>query len=225
MRFPITSKQHFLFDLDGTLVDSNEFHGLAFREVLGRSAPDRLAGFDYETVKGQATRAVFESFGFKDEAQITALTAAKQSAYSSAIARSGLPLIRGAREILDFLASLDKKLHIVSAGGRRSVEEALRAAKIRHYFSSVTTSDDVTHSKPDPEIYRKCLEANHAPAGDCLAIEDSDSGIAASTGAGIDSVLVNDCGKSVSSVSVDCEIYPSLEEFSVRIIEMFGVRQ
>jgi len=223
MRFSITSKRHFLFDLDGTLVDSNEFHGLAFREVLERSAPDRLAGFDYETVKGRATRAVFEGFGFKDEAQITALTAAKQKAYSSAIGRNGLPLIRGAREILDFLTLLDRKLHIVSAGSRRSVEEALRAAKIYHYFSSVTTSDDVIRSKPDPGIYRKCLETNNARADDCLAIEDSDSGIAASTGAGIDSVMVNFAG--TAACPPRCEKYSSLAEFSIRIIEMFGVRQ
>jgi HAD superfamily hydrolase (TIGR01509 family) len=223
MRFSITSKRHFLFDLDGTLVDSNEFHGLAFREVLERSAPDRLADFDYETVKGRATRAVFEGFGFEDEAQINELTAAKQKAYSSAIGRNGLPLIRGAREILDFLTLLGRKLHIVSAGSRRSVEEALRAAKIRHYFLSVTTSDDVTRSKPDPEIYRKCLEANNALAGDCLAIEDSDSGIAASTGAGIDSVMIN-CAGSAPRLP-RCESYSSLAEFSIRTIEMFGVRQ
>jgi HAD superfamily hydrolase (TIGR01509 family) len=218
MRFSITAKRHFLFDLDGTLVDSNEFHGIAFREVLGRSAPQHLSNFDYEAVKGRPTRAVFESFGFKDEAQIGVLTAEKQSAYSSAIARKGLPLIRGAREILDFLMLLDRGLYIVSAGSRGSVEEALRAARIRKYFAGVTTSDDVLHSKPDPEIYRKCLEANNLLARDCVAIEDSHSGIAASIAAGIDSVMV----VADENPPVGCESYPSLEAFCLRLIETFG---
>lgn len=218
MRFAITSKKHFLFDLDGTLVDSNEFHGRAFREVLGRSAPQLLRDFDYETVKGRATRAVFESFGFQDESQIGVLTAEKQSAYSSAIAREGLPLIRGAREILDFLYSLDRGLYIVSAGSRRSVEEALRAARIRKYFIGVTTSDDVRRSKPDPEIYRQCLDVNGLSACDCVAIEDSGSGIAASVAAGIDSVMV--CAG--EQAPAGCDSYPSLEEFCLRVIETFG---
>lgn len=221
MRFPITSKQHFLFDLDGTLVNSNEFHEFAFRQVLERSAPQHLAGFDYETVKGHATRAVFEAFGFNDEAEVNLLTAEKQSAYSSAIARNGLPLIRGAKEILELLSSLNRKMYIVSAGSRRSVEEALRAAQIRSYFADVITSDDVKRSKPEPEIYLKCISKNNLSAGDCIAVEDSDSGVAASTAAGIDTVMVG-C---TAAATAGFDSYSSLEEFSLKVIENFGVHR
>ena len=217
MQTAITRKKHFLFDLDGTLVDSSQFHRLAFREVLAKSAPEHLPGFDYEAVKGRATRDVFADFGFQDEARVAVLTAEKQSAYSAAISKTGLPLIAGARVLLDFLASIDRNLYVVSAGSRASVEQALRAAGIRKYFADVTTSNDVKNSKPDPEIYLRCLENHHLAAEDCLAIEDSDSGIAASVGAGIDSVMVN----TTTSPFHSCEVYSSLEEFCLQLICAF----
>ena len=217
MRTPITKKKHFLFDLDGTLVDSSQFHRLAFHEVLAKSAPEHLPEFDYEAVKGRATRDVFADFGFQDEERVAVLTAEKQSAYSAAITKSGLPLIAGARVLLDFLASIDRNLYVVSAGSQGSVEQALRAAGIRKYFAGVTTSNDVKNSKPDPEIYQTCLESHHLAAKDCVAIEDSDSGIASSVAAGIDSVMVNAIGAPPDS----CESFSSLEEFCLELICAF----
>jgi beta-phosphoglucomutase len=218
MRTPVKIKKHFLFDLDGTLVDSSRFHRLAFVEVLGKSAPEHLREFDYEAIKGRATREVFADFGFQDEGQIAVLTAEKQNAYATAISKNGLPLIAGARALLDFLASVDRNLYVVSAGSRASVEHALRAAGIRKYFLGVTTSNDVKKSKPDPEIYRRCLEDHHLAAKDCVAIEDSDSGIAASIAAGIDSVMVN----TIADAPDSCEAFATLEEFCLQLIRAFG---
>lgn len=187
----ITSKKNFLFDLDGTLVDSNEFHRAAFYEVLTASAPQFLPGFDYENIKGWKTRDVFANFGLSDDVDIDALTAAKQAAYFRSINAQGLPLIPGARELLDFLRSRNIRMYVVSAGSRHSVEEALHAAKIDSYFSGTVTSDEVARSKPNPEIYLKCLAIYGLNANDCVAVEDSESGVTSSVAAGIDSVLVN----------------------------------
>jgi HAD superfamily hydrolase (TIGR01509 family) len=213
----ITSKKHFLFDLDGTLVNSNEFHGAAFREVLSHSAPDHLRNFDYERIKGRRTRDVFAGYGFTDDVQLDNLSAAKQSAYFRSIARDGLPLIPGAHRLLDFLRTKDIGMYVVSAGSRTSVQEALRAATIAGYFTGVVTSDDVTRSKPNPEIYYKCLDLHGLKAADCVVVEDSASGITASIAAGIDSVLVN----SESVVVQARATFPTLEEFSEYVIDAF----
>lgn len=216
--FPaITSKMHFLFDLDGTLVNSNAFHGAAFREVLSKSAPHHLPGFDYETVKGRRTRDVFVGFGFTDDAQLDLLSAAKQTAYFRSIATEGLPLIPGVRRLLDFLRARNIHMYVVSAGSRSSVEEAIRAANIADYFAGVVTSDEVTHSKPHPEIYRKCLDLNHLSARNCVAVEDSESGITSSIAAGIDSVLVN----SESAIPQARASFPAFEQFTDYVIDAF----
>ncbi len=52
-------KAGFLFDLDGTLVDSSALHDRAFRETLAWYAPESLPGFDYEAAKGRTTSEVF----------------------------------------------------------------------------------------------------------------------------------------------------------------------
>jgi HAD superfamily hydrolase (TIGR01509 family) len=216
----IRFKKNFLFDLDGTLVDSNQLHSLAFQQVLSRSAPEILATFDYEGIKGRRTSDVFAEYGFSSAEQIASLTAEKQSAYFSAIATYGLPLIAGAREILDLLAGNRRGLYLVSAGSRTSVEEALRAAGIRDYFSGVVTSDDVARSKPSPDIYLKCLELHDLPAANCVAVEDSGSGLQASMDAGIDSVLVSrDAG-----IDGSYETFATLEKFYDHVVEAFGNR-
>jgi beta-phosphoglucomutase len=213
----IQHKRCFLFDLDGTLVDSNELHSLAFRQVLDRSAPEILTRFDYEEIKGRRTGDVFAEYGFSDAKEIALLTAEKQSAYSAAIASYGLPVIPGARQLLDFLDAHDRALYLVSAGSRKSVEEALGAARIRHYFAGITTSDDVKNSKPSPDIYKKCLETHGLSAASCVAIEDSESGVRASLDAGIDSVMVG-CS---AQQEAPYENFPTLQEFYEHVVQAF----
>jgi HAD superfamily hydrolase (TIGR01509 family) len=212
----VMAKKCFLFDLDGTLVDSDIYHALAFKGVLGRSAPELLPRFDYHSIKGLKTRDVFAGFGFKNESVIAKLTAEKQKAYSSVVAQCGLPLIPGARELLVFLLSLNRRLYIVSSGSRISVELALRATHINEYFEGVVTSDETAESKPNPEIYRRCLEIHGLVASDCLAIEDSESGLAASTGAGIESVMINTQPVFPEAI----ETFPTLANFQNYIMEM-----
>lgn len=215
MRPAITFKTCFLFDLDGTLIDSSEHHAAAFRQVLKQFAPAQLPSFNYEIVKGRATREIFADLGFTNTVDIEKLSTQKQNAYRQSISTVGLRLMPGARGLLDVLSRLKRHLYIVSAGSRRSVEEALRATSIDNYFSGVVTSDEVSESKPEPEIYLKCLTRYQLVASHCIAIEDSESGIAASTGAGIDSIMVN--SRTVHSDT--CDIFPTLKDFHSFVVE------
>ena len=89
-------------------------------------------------MKGRRTRDVFAGFGFTDDAQLGMLSAAKQSAYFRSIAREGLPLIPGARRLLDFLHARNIHMYIVSAGSRTSVEEAICEPRESRLISRVS---------------------------------------------------------------------------------------
>ncbi len=77
------------------------------------------------------------------------------------------------------------KLAVASASPARDIEAVLTACDIAGVFDSVLSGEDVARSKPDPAIYLATLDALGLPAEACIAVEDSDTGIAAARAAGI----------------------------------------
>jgi beta-phosphoglucomutase len=184
-------KTGFLFDLDGTLVDSSPLHERIFREVLRDRAPRFLEGFDYELLKGKSTAQSFRELGAAEGPLLECLTGEKQRRYRAAVLAGGLNLTPGAREILEFLSALGKRLFVVTGGSRRSVEVALEATGISRYFEGVITADEAPRGKPSPDSFLLCLSNFGIAAGDALGIEDSSNGLSACHAAGLDAVLVN----------------------------------
>jgi HAD superfamily hydrolase (TIGR01509 family) len=185
------SKRSFLFDLDGTLIDSSGLHERAFRCALASHAPQILPRFDYEWAKGRRTSDVFVRLTGANGELAARLTSEKQRAYLSLLNQERLPVIAGARKILTALSTLGRRLYLVSAGSRTSVGRALHAAGLRTFFAGVVTSDDVSVSKPSPDIYLRCLAQYSLEPGQCLTVEDSESGLRASLAASIDCVVVH----------------------------------
>lgn len=76
-------------------------------------------------------------------------------------------------------------LAVASTATRKTVEATLKHLGIGRHFKAVMTGNDVKNVKPDPEIYLKTLEKLGLGSGECLAVEDSETGIAAAKKAGI----------------------------------------
>lgn len=185
-----SGKSNYLFDLDGTLVDSSPLHERAFRMVLGERCPAALSAFDYELAKGRTTRDVFVEVAPGDSAWIERLTAEKQHTYRSLLERGGLRVLAGGRELLEFLISIRRTLYLVTSGSSKSVEQVVAATRIGRYFTGVVTSNDVAAGKPEPAIYLKCLERYGLKPSECVSVEDAECGVRASVAAGIDCLLV-----------------------------------
>jgi HAD superfamily hydrolase (TIGR01509 family) len=181
----------FLFDLDGTLLDSSSVHEKVFREVLADHAPHCLGGFDYEPLKGKSTAESFRHLGIVESGALAAMVTEKQRRYRAAVAAGELRLMPGAREILELLQRRRKRLFVVTGGSRRSVEAALDATGVRAFFEDVIAADDVACGKPAPDGFLLCLERSGVPAAQAVGIEDSISGLEACRAAGLDAVLVN----------------------------------
>jgi HAD superfamily hydrolase (TIGR01509 family) len=183
-------KQAFLFDLDGTLVDSSALHERVFREVLADRAPHLLPGFDYESLKGKPTAESFRELGAAGEL-LDDLAREKQHRYRAALQAGELRVMPGAREILELLAGLRKRLFVVTGGSRRSVATALDSTGIATFFEAAVTSDDVVRGKPSPDSFLFCLNQFGISNDDALGIEDSINGLKACQAAGLDVVIVN----------------------------------
>jgi HAD superfamily hydrolase (TIGR01509 family) len=105
---------------------------------------------------------------------------------------AGLPLKPGTLELLDALAAADCPMAIVTSSSRRSAERNLSLAGIRARFDTVLTLDDVTRGKPSPDLYLlAAARLGHAPEA-CVAVEDSNHGVAAAHAAGAITIMVPD---------------------------------
>jgi putative hydrolase of the HAD superfamily len=85
---------------------------------------------------------------------------------------------------------LKLRVAIASSSSRKWVIEHLERFAIAHAFDAIVCRDDVTRTKPDPELYRRAIERLGVTPSEALALEDSANGIAAAKGAGLRCVAV-----------------------------------
>jgi HAD superfamily hydrolase (TIGR01509 family) len=177
-----------LFDLDGTLVDTESIaltaglqafaaHGLA----VERSFLESLIGKDDPT----ADRIVRQAFPGID---LQAVNQAHRAGFAEAIAQ-GLPLKPGAERLL---ASLGQPKAIVTSTRRDGAHRKLGLAGIAAHFGHVVTLDDVTAPKPAPDPYLLAASLFGADPARCLVFEDSETGAEAAHRAGCIVVQVPD---------------------------------
>ncbi|WP_146690170.1 HAD family hydrolase [Bradyrhizobium canariense] len=108
------------------------------------------------------------------------------------ILKAGLPLKSGAVDLLDALQGTGHPLAIVTSSSRRTADEHLTLAGIRTRFEAVVTRDDVARGKPSPDLYLLAASRFGVQPEFCLAIEDSNPGVASAHGAGAITIMVPD---------------------------------
>jgi HAD superfamily hydrolase (TIGR01509 family) len=108
------------------------------------------------------------------------------------ILQEGLPVKRGAVELLDALRSADCPIALVTSSSRRTAEQHLTLGGIRSYFETILTRDDVERGKPSPDLYLLAAARLGVRPQACVAIEDSNPGIAAAYAAGVIPIMVPD---------------------------------
>ncbi|GAA3215160.1 HAD family phosphatase [Actinocorallia longicatena] len=173
-----------LFDLDGTLVDSLPAHAAAFRRALAEQAPGRARSFRYAEIAGLPTLDAAARL-VEGPAAAGRLARRKQELYRDGAARGEVVLLPGARNLLDRLRADGRRVHLVTAGSRGSVERVLTACGIQEAFDGIITAEDVPVGKPDPGFYREACRRWGADPGEAVAVEDSAAGVASAVGAGL----------------------------------------
>ena len=187
----LRERECILFDLDGTLVDSNACHERAYLTVLRPRLPELAATFDYEPCKGRRTRDALRDMGLTDEALIEEINAAKQQAYRDLVEEGAVVFLPGARELLSELRSRGKRLFLVTGGSARSTAQVLGRLGISEWFEAIVTADDIVNSKPAPDCWLQCLAVARVEASRTVAIEDARNGIISARAAGVDVIGVN----------------------------------
>lgn len=189
-----------IFDFDGIIADTEPLHYHGFRQVLATigiplSEPDYYAhylGFDD---RGAFQAALASQGRPAPEDTVAALMRQKAVAYLDAV-REHIRIFPGVADLVR-AASARMPLAIASGALRGEIELILDVAGLRPCFRHITSAEDVSRGKPNPECFllalaalnRGSLTAPITPA-DCLVIEDSLPGIRAGKAAGMQVLAV-----------------------------------
>jgi HAD superfamily hydrolase (TIGR01509 family) len=190
-----------IFDVDGTLAETEELHRAAFNESF------KAFGLDWHwdqalyaklllvTGGKERIRHFIADFGGSPALpsdRIAALHLDKTARYTDAVARGGIGLRPGVARLLDEAAAAGLDLAIATTTSAANVEALLVAtlgAEGPGRFKVIAAGDSVPAKKPAPDIYLLALEQLGLPAGACVAFEDTENGVASATGAGIPTVV------------------------------------
>jgi HAD superfamily hydrolase (TIGR01509 family) len=175
----------FLFDLDGTLVDSErenvESVVLALRRYDAEMTDDErgfVIGHSWNEIYAMVTRNHGLTVPMRE------LIDAAVEEKDALIAKTGHRALPGAVELVRRLAGR-AKLAVVSGASGKEVRDALTGIGVRDLFPTIVAAEDYAHGKPSPEPYLKGLAAVGAAAGRTLVIEDATPGIQAARAAGL----------------------------------------
>jgi beta-phosphoglucomutase len=181
-----------IFDLDGVLTDTSEYHYLGWK----RLAEDEGIPFTREEndahLRGVARR---ESLAYLirnrhySEEQIQEMMARKNRYYSELIkAMSPKDLVAGGRELLEEIRSEGIKTAIASAS--KNCRIVLDLIQITQYFDGIADGNSVVNSKPAPDIFVFAAGLVRVPTTECLGVEDADAGIEAIKTAGMTALAI-----------------------------------
>jgi len=187
-----------LFDVDGTLAETEEFHRQAFNAVFAAYAMDHVWSKDQYRellkVTGGKERlaAYFAAQGIViPESRIRELHIAKNAGYAQGIA-SGAALRPGIRRLMTEARAAGLPLGIATTTSEANLDALLRpvlGAGWSASFACMVAGDQVARKKPAPDVYQACLQRLGLAPDECVAIEDSAVGVRSAHAAGI-AVLV-----------------------------------
>ena len=182
-----------VFDMDGLLLDSERIVLDAFLLVcehfeLGDRTEllKQCIGTNRDYTRARMTEAFGSGVDFNEFQNIWTLK------HEEIVGDDAMPLMDGARELLDLIQQLDIPRAVSTSTRSAQALDRLEKADLLHYFEFVVGGDQVTNSKPDPEIYLAATQKLGCNPTSCLAFEDSENGVRAALGAGLRVIQVPD---------------------------------
>ncbi|MBI3818050.1 MAG: HAD family phosphatase [Planctomycetes bacterium] len=181
-----------LWDLDGTLVDSEPLHRRAILEALAARGADPTALDPRDFVgRGERDFWLFCKDRFSLAEPVEALVDHKDSIYTEMV-RVELQVMPGAIDCLEQFAAARKPMAIASGSSPRAIAAAVSAVGLGHYFRELVSSLDpaVRRSKPHPDVFLEAARRLGVDPRECLVIEDAQWGVRAAVAAGMRVIVV-----------------------------------
>lgn len=179
-----------LWDVDGTLIDSREYHWLSWRGALA-AENFRLTREQFERTFGRRNEEIlggyFPSYGAEEVARVGE---AKETAYRELVRAGGIELLPGVRGWLERLRAEGWLQALASSAPRLNLDAIVAALGLEEFFSAVASAEDVTEGKPDPQVFLAAASKLGVEPASCVVVEDAPAGTEAARRAGMRSIGV-----------------------------------
>lgn len=198
MRWP----KALIFDVDGTLAETEELHRLSFNDAFAEldlgwtwsvddycrllrttGGKERIAAYVEELSAAGEISAIMPA-----AITIPAIHARKTQIYTAAVTAGRIEYKAGIAELIRFVHDAGIRLAIATTTSRSNVEALLDANRVSvppSWFEAMACGDEVQRKKPNPDVYALAIERLGVQAATCLAVEDSWNGVTAARNAGL----------------------------------------
>lgn len=176
-----------IFDMDGVIVDTEPVHKYAYDQHF-KELNINVSAEMYATFTGNSTRNVFQKLKdkFQLDHDVEDLILRKRHLFNEAFdTKPDLELIDGVLSLIQELYHNGMQLILASSASNSTISRVFNRFNLNQYFTHKISGEDFPMSKPHPAIFLHAASLSVAPKSQCVVIEDSTNGIAASKAADI----------------------------------------
>ncbi len=204
-----------IFDLDGVIVSTDELHFQAWKQLadslgipFGRELNDRLRGIS----RMESLEIVLGNLAKRYSSDAKQQMAGRKNAYYLELLKELSPadILPGVIDTIKALKERQVKTAIGSSS--RNARAILRAVGLENEFDAIADGNDITRSKPDPEVFTITAQRLGIAPEECLVVEDAEAGVSAGLAAGMSVLAVGAAtghpratrsAENLSSISID----------------------
>ncbi|MER5302495.1 HAD-IA family hydrolase [Streptomyces lasiicapitis] len=180
-----------IFDLDGTLVDSEPNYFEAGRQLLAEHGITDFTWQDHETYVGISTQETLalwkQRYGLT--APLPDLLAEKNRRYLE-LARASTRVYPEMRKFVERLYDAGAPMAVASGSSRPAIEAILAGTGLDAHLTTLVSADEVAHGKPAPDVFLAAAALLGAAPADCVVLEDAAPGALAAKAAGMRCVAI-----------------------------------
>jgi beta-phosphoglucomutase family hydrolase len=212
-----------IFDWDGVVIDSSAHHEESW-ERLAKETGYTLPPGHFKKGFGMKNELIIPNFlqWTSDPAEVNRLSLRKEALYREIVLEWGLAPLAGVVTWLNQLRKAGIPCAIGSSTHRLNIETGLTSIGLRDRFQVIITAEDVSHGKPDPEVFLKAAGRLAVPPERCVVFEDALVGIEAAHRGGMKVVAVATTNAIDLLKGADVAVH-QLDELSVdRLRQLIG---
>jgi len=208
-----------IFDWDGVLIDSSSHHEASW-ERLAKERGLPLPEGHFKRGFGMKNEVVIPKvLQWGDHPDLVQeLSLRKEALYREIILERGISTLPGAREWVERLREHEIPCVIGSSTHRLNIEVSLQLLGLKDFFASIVSAEDVSHGKPDPEVFLVAASRIDRPPSQCVVFEDALVGIEAAHRGGMKVVAVASTNPFEALKNADIVVH-RLDELSIPQLE------